>query len=64
MLDDEDRDWVTDLEAISDLDDLARTLHESGLAPDSEPRIEVLFNRAMLGTGRYSQLLRAYVVQA
>jgi hypothetical protein len=51
---------LRDLEQIDDVEQLARTLHEDGLQPNGDPRLEALFRRAMRGKGFYSQLLAAY----
>ena len=52
--------WLRDLEQIDDVEELARTLHESGEMPNGDPRLDALFRRATSGKGHYSQLLNAY----
>jgi hypothetical protein len=52
--------WLRNLEQIYDNEELARTLHESGVWPNGDRRVESLFRRATSGQGYYSQLLNAY----
>lgn len=52
--------WLRNLEQIDEIEELARTLYEGGVAPNGEPRVEALFRRATSGRGYYSQLLGAY----
>jgi hypothetical protein len=52
--------WLNNLEQDDDKNNVARTLHESGIKPDGCPRLEAIFRRAMSGNGHYSQLLPAY----
>lgn len=53
-------EWLRNLEQIDDNEELARTLHEGGVVPSGEPRVEALFRRATSGRGYYSQLLMTY----
>jgi hypothetical protein len=52
--------WLNDLEQNDDVNDVARTLHESGWPPHGCPRLGAQFRRGMSGNGHYSQLLQAY----
>ena len=52
--------WLHNLEQIDEIEELARTLHEDGVVPNGDLRVEALFRRATSGRGYYSQLLGAY----
>jgi hypothetical protein len=52
--------WLRDLEQNDDDNDVARVLHKDGELPNGDPRVDVLFRRAMRGNGFYSQLLQGY----
>jgi hypothetical protein len=50
--------WLRNLEQIDDLEELARTLHESGVTPSGDTRLKRLFVRAIRGNGAYSLAVR------
>ena len=52
--------WLRNLEQIVQVEELARALHEGGVVPNGDARVEALSRRATSGRGYYSQLLRAY----
>jgi hypothetical protein len=58
MTDFDNIDW---LESHTDNDDLARSMIEAGALDETDPKIAALLARATVGSGTYSQRLKAMI---